>query len=57
MNIKTATVAQLQERLVEVSKEYEKYKTKLISSYKKMDELAIEYQNINKILEEKQNGR
>lgn len=56
MNIKTATISQLQERLTEVAKEYEKYKNKLTSAYKKMDELAKEYEEINNILITKQNG-
>lgn len=55
MNIKTATIIQLQDRLVELEKEYEKHKTKLKSAYKKMSELAVEYDEINKVIKEKQN--
>lgn len=56
MNIKTSSIKQLQDRLIELEKEYEKNKTKLKASYKKMNELAIEYEEINKIITEKQNG-
>lgn len=53
MNLKTATVKQLNERQEELSKEYEKTKNKLIAIYKKLDSLSIEYEEINEILKTK----
>lgn len=53
MNIKTASKIQLQERIVELSKEYEKNKNKLITLLKKLDELSQEYEEINEILKTK----
>lgn len=53
MNIKTATVTQLNERKEELSKEYEKTKNKLIIIYKKLDSLSEEYKEINEILKTK----
>ena len=53
MNIKTASVKQLNDRKEELSKEYEKTKIKLISIYKKLDTLSVEYEEINEILKTK----
>lgn len=53
MNIKTASIKQLEERQEELTREYEKTKSKLISIYKKMDSLSAEYEEINEILKTK----
>lgn len=53
MNIRTATLSQLKERLDELTREYEKNKNKLISIYKKMDSLSKEYEEINEIIKTK----
>lgn len=54
MNINTASKTQLENRLNELAKEYEKYKAKLMASYKKMDEIAQEYEKIDKVVKEKE---
>ena len=51
--LKKMTKVQLQNRQSELNKEFEKNKNKLILAYKKMDEISIEYEQINEILKEK----
>jgi flagellar biosynthesis chaperone FliJ len=53
MNIKTASAKQLNDRKEELSKEYEKTKSKLLVIYKKLDSLSAEYEEINEILKTK----
>lgn len=54
MNINTASKTQLQDRIIELSKEYEKFKAKFIAAYKKMSEIAQEYDKIDKLIKEKE---
>lgn len=51
--LKKMTKVQLENRQSELNKEFEKNKNKLILAYKKMDEISIEYEQINEILKEK----
>ena len=53
MNIKTATIQQLEERKNEIAKEFEKNKTKLINAYKKLDSLYDEFIEINNAINER----
>lgn len=41
------TIKQLQDKIEELTKEFEKNKNKLVLAYKKMDELSIEYEKVN----------
>lgn len=52
-DLKKMTKVQLENRQSELNKEFEKNKNKLILAYKKMDEISIEYEQINEILKEK----
>lgn len=53
MNIKTATIPQLEERRNEIAKDFEKTKTKIINAYKKLDLLSSEFIEINNAIKER----